>query len=125
MKIKVSDSDILQFEVVKDKLLMNSSGKIFRLVDFKVIEEDLTVKTGFFKKDIKVIRQKYLVEYIVQSYHTQGKFVGILTDEATNVFLYTQNLYKMRQNWVDHLEMLKAYGMQVTYLLSETQEQQQ
>ena len=113
MKIKIDQQFELKLNQSKGKIVMSSQGKLFLLSDFTIIEEDLTVTKGLFKKTSEVIRQKYLTKIDINSYHSTGKFLGVLTDEAASIFIYSYDFYKMRENWNVFKDVLKAFGLQV------------
>jgi hypothetical protein len=116
MKIKVSDSDILMLEKSKHAYLFTSdSNRVFLIEDFKVEDgEEVVVKKKWFSKksESTTVKQQYLTAITIQSYHSTGKFVGYLTDDAAKYFL-NRDLYRLRQNWLDLKEMLKCFGLEI------------
>lgn len=114
MKIKAMESDILMFDQIKGKVLM-SLCKLFIVDDVTIEEiEEVSVKKSFFSRKITTTttKQKYVVGVKILSYHTSGKFIGHLNDDAVLYFLY-RDLYRMRQNWIDFKDMLNAFGFTV------------
>jgi len=116
MKIKVSESDILMLEKSKHAyLLSGESNRIFLIEDFKIEDgEEVIVKKKWFSKksESTTVKQQYLTAITIQSYHSTGKFVGYLTDDAAKYFL-NRDLYRLRQNWLDLKEMLKCFGLEI------------
>ena len=116
MKIKVSESDILMLEKSKHAyLLSGESNRIFLIEDFKIEDgEEVIVKKKWFSKksESTTVKQQYLTAITIQSYHSVGKFVGYLTDDAAYQFVH-RDLYRMRQNWLDFKEMLKCFGLEI------------
>ena len=115
MKIKVKDSDILTFENLKGKMLMlGDSNRLYVIADFKTIELEETVVTKklFKEKTTDVVKQKYLVSADIHAYHTTGKFLGTMADDSAE-WLLRRDLYRIRQNWIDFCDMLKAFGLKV------------
>lgn len=116
MKIKVNEQDILMLEKSKHAyLLSGDTNRIFLVEDFTIEEgEEVIVKKKWFSKksESTTVKQMYLTAIQVQSYHSVGKFVGYLTDEAVLVFL-RRDLYRLRQNWLDLKQMLKCFGLEV------------
>lgn len=116
MRIKVSDTDILMFERNKRALLLSrETCRIFVIADFKIEEgEEVTVKKKWYSKksESTTTKQKYLTEIEIQSWHSIGKFVGTLTEDACRDFVY-KDIYQMRKNWLDFKDMLKGFGMDV------------
>ena len=116
MKIKVSDSDILMLEKSKHAyLLSGETNRVFLIEDFTIVEgEEVIVKKAWWSKksESTVVKQQYLTAITVQSYHSVGKFVGYLTDDAAYQFVH-RDLYRMRQNWLDFKEMLKCFGLEI------------
>jgi hypothetical protein len=116
MKIKVSEQDILMLEKSKHAYLFTSdSNRVFLIEDFKIEDgEEVIVKKKWFSKksESTTVKQQYLTAITVQSYHSVGKFVGYLTDEAATQFVH-RDLYRLRQNWLDLKEMLKCFGLEV------------
>jgi len=116
MKLRVSDTDILMFEKNKNALLLSKQTcRIFAIVDFTIEDgEEVIVKKKWFSKksESTTVKQKYLTKLDIQSWHSTGKFVGILTDEASAEFAY-KDIYQMRRNWLEFKEMLKGFGMDV------------
>ena len=116
IKIKIDDSFLLKLNRSKGKIIMTRGAQLYRIADFTVIEEDLTVKKGIFKKTTEVIKQKYLTKFVVHTYNHAGRFVGILTDDSAARFGQMSDIYQMRNNWEDFEDMLQAFGLQVTKL---------
>jgi hypothetical protein len=116
MKIKVSDSDILMLEKSKHAYLFTSdSNRVFLIDDFTIEDgEEVVVKKAWFSKksESTTVKQQYLTAITIQSYHSTGKFVGYLTDDAAKYFL-NRDLYRLRQNWLDLKEMLKCFGLEI------------
>ena len=116
MKIKVSDSDILMLEKSKHAyLLSGETNRIFLIEDFTIVEgEEVIVKKAWWSKksESTTVKQQYLTAITIQSYHSTGKFVGYLTDDAAKYFL-NRDLYRLRQNWLDLKEMLKCFGLEI------------
>jgi len=116
MKIKVSDSDILMFTQNKNALLLSKQTcRIFAIADFTIEDgEEVIVKKKWFSKksESTTVKQKFLTDLKIESWHTTGKFVGILTEEASVEFAY-KDIYQMRRNWLDFKEMLLGFGMDV------------
>jgi hypothetical protein len=116
MKIKVSDSDILMLEKSKHAYLFTSdSNRVFLIDDFTIEDgEEVVVKKKWFSKksESTTVKQQYLTAITIQSYHSTGKFVGYLTDDAAKYFL-NRDLYRLRQNWLDLKEMLKCFGLEI------------
>jgi len=116
MKIKVTDSDILMFTQNKNALLLSKQTcRIFAIGDFTIEDgEEVIVKKKWFSKksESTTVKQKFLTDLKIESWHTTGKFVGILTEEASVEFAH-KDIYQMRRNWLDFKEMLLGFGMDV------------
>jgi len=48
----------------------------------------------------------------VESWHTQGQFMGVLTESGIEDILdnYTYNFYRMRKNWLNMKAQIEAFG---------------
>ena len=115
MKIKANDSDILTLENLKGKFLMLADGnKLYKIVDFKIVElEETVVKKKLFKaKTTDVVKQKYIVSLEIHAWHSTGKFLGTMADNSAE-WLIRRDLYYIRQNWVNFCDQLRAFGYEV------------
>jgi hypothetical protein len=121
MKIKVKDSDILTFENLKGKMLMmGDSNRLYVIADFKTEElEETVVKKKLFKaKTTDVVKQKYLVSVDIHAWHSTGKFLGTMTDDSAE-WLLRRDLYRIRQNWLDFCDQLRAFGIEIKKIETE------
>jgi predicted YcjX-like family ATPase len=117
MKIKITESDVLTLSNLKGKILLTSdTHRMYTIMRFKVEEASETIvhKHGFWKKTTTttVEKQLYLTAADVNAWHSQGKFLGTLSDESAE-WLLRRDLYDLRQNWIDFCDQLKAFGLQV------------
>jgi hypothetical protein len=116
MRIKVSDSDVLALEQNQKKLLfIISLAQIFVIDSFRIeeVEEIQKIKKGLFKPTNSVpVKQKYLVDIVINTYHKEGKFLGTLSDKAVEQFI-CRDFYVLRSNWIALKEMIKAFGFDV------------
>lgn len=116
MKIKVSTAFLLMLETVKGKMLMETYCRLYNITNFTVLEEPLTITRGIFMKTSETINQKYITSIDISCYHSEGKFLGVLNDEASADFIQSHDFYKMRNNWEDFKVTLEAFGMQVVVI---------
>lgn len=107
MKTETNDYRITMLGVVKDKLLLSSLGQIFVVNDFTV---EYGIKTGLFGRKHKT---DYITSMKIYTYNDQGKFLGTLGDDACESMLRLYDFYVMRQQFVDFIEQLKAFGFEV------------
>ncbi len=116
MKIKVSDSDILMLEKSKNAYLLSKlSNRIFVIVGYTIVEgEEVIVKKAWWSKksESTTVKQKFLTAVDIESYHSVGEFVGILTEDAASEFIHS-DLYQLRKNWLDFKKMLLCFGLDV------------
>jgi hypothetical protein len=100
------------------KMLM-ANAKLFLITDVKFEDIEETITEGLFKKTTKTIVSRYITSVKIYSYHTEGKFLGTMTDEITGMFLSMYNFYQLRKNWVEFKEMLQAFRIDVSVMESE------
>jgi hypothetical protein len=116
MKIKVDEQDILMLEKnLHAYLFSKSSCRLFVIADYKIEDgEEVIVKKAWWSKksESTTVKQKFLTAISVQSYHSLGEFVGVLTDEAANQFIHN-DLYQLRKNWLELKKMLLCFGLDV------------
>jgi hypothetical protein len=118
MKLKVSQSDETMIKECSGKMLM-ANAKLFLITDVKFEDIEETITEGLFKKTTKTIVSRYITSVKIYSYHTEGKFLGTMTDEITGMFLSMYNFYQLRKNWVEFKEMLQAFRIDVSVMESE------
>jgi hypothetical protein len=120
MKIKIKEVDVLMLKTLQGKMLLKidtaHSHRLYVIMNFKISEESETVvhKKGFWKKTTTetIEKQLYLTAADVNAWHSQGKFLGTLSDESAE-WLLRRDLYDLRQNWIDFCDQLKAFGLKV------------
>jgi hypothetical protein len=116
MRIKISEIDLLTFNNLKGKMLLKSdTHRLYVIADFKteVVEETVMEKPSLFKKAVPVQKkQLYLTGVNVHAWHSTGKFLGDLTDDSAE-WLLRRDLYRIRQNWIDFCDQLKAFGFKI------------
>ena len=115
MKIKVKEQDILTLENLKGKMLMmGDCNKLYKIVDFKTVELEETVVTKklFKAKTTDVVKQKYIVSLEIHAWHSTGKFLGTMADDSAE-WLIRRDLYRIRQNWMDFCDQLRAFGYEI------------
>ena len=116
MKIEISTNKRLMIQESKKKLLFSANTcRLYGIDDFIIEEfEEPRIKKHVFGKSETVIETHYYVtEMKVKSYHSTGKFCGYLTDDSVKNFLSCNDLYALRQNWIDLKDMVKAFGFDV------------
>src|ERR1035437_993534 len=103
MKIEIDEQKLNMLNVIKNKVLMRE-GQILILTNF--IVEEVNEK----KETIKVI---YITSMELQAYHYDGKFIGTASETVCDHYLSYADFYRLRQNWIDLNDQLKAFGFQV------------
>lgn len=106
MKIKIGDHGITMLNVLKGKMLLNSSRvRIYIINDFTIVEETKKNMFGIEKK------HKYITDIKIFTYHPDGKFLGKFNEDGCKDFLTHYDLYIMRQQWCDFEDQLKAFNL--------------
>ena len=111
MKIKVNDVNIAILERNSNSILMDNHRHIFVYHDVQIEEGTETTKKVFQKPITKDV--KYLVGIEITCYNSKGKFVGVLNEEDSKMFLIFNNFDAMRKNWQDFKEELLAFHLEV------------
>lgn len=119
MKINVSTQDELMIKQVLKKMLMKSDGRLFIIDEVSFEDLDVTKTTGFLKKTSTTIKKRFITGAKIYSYHTEGKFLGTLTDDSAEQFLRYYNFYELRKQYEDFKEMLKAFGFEIQPIVEE------
>lgn len=97
MKILIpEDRETMLNQVVNRPLL--DGDRIYLLRHFKIVEER---------------GKRYVTECVMHGYHTEGRFVGVFNEDATEKYVLQTNLYQLRNNWEVFKQQLKAYGYKV------------
>jgi hypothetical protein len=122
MKIKITDSDVMTFNALKGKILMRGDEpRIYIIDDFKTEEVSETVmeKPGLLKRAVPVVKTRiFLTEMNIFAWHSTGKFLGTLKEDSVEWLLHC-DLYRIRRNWTDFCDQLKAFGFKVTKIKAE------
>lgn len=121
MKIKITDEYHNDLNAhLNDMLLIKSISFLCAIDEFKV-EEVEEVKKHWFKPD-ETVKVKYLTSLNLLGYSKEKKYLGTVCDEVIeNSFVY-KDLDKLRQNWIDFKEQLKAFGAVVEKITINTEE---
>jgi hypothetical protein len=115
MKIKTNQQTLLMLKSNLNKILLKDSH-IYVITEIESIEEEeeIVKKANFFRNgSTKKVVNTYITKLVIQSVHNTGKFVGVLTDESCESFIYFYDLYKLRQNWLNMKEQIELYGFHV------------
>jgi len=108
MKIEISDAKKIELERnIKNMLFGN--GRVHVLRSIKI--ESKVTKGLFSRQDITT---HYITDAEVHMWHSQSKFVGILSERSTKEFLQEANLYAMRKNWLMMKEQIEGFGFKIT-----------
>ena len=126
MKIKIKETDVLMLNQLKGKMLLKvdtaHSHRLYTIMRYKTeeITETVMEKPSIWKKAVPVQKtQLYLTGADVNAWHSQGKFLGTLSDESAE-WLLRRDLYDLRQNWIDFCDQLKAFGLKVVEIPEES-----
>jgi hypothetical protein len=116
MKIETYDNQITMLDSVKGKLLLSSLGQIFCVKDFTI---EHAIEVGIFggKKHVK-----YITDLKIYTYHPQGKFLGVVREDACESMLHRYDFYIMRDQWIEFKEQLKAFGFEIQKIETEVLE---
>jgi hypothetical protein len=107
MRIETDNHQITMLNVLKDKLLLSSLGQIFVIKDF-TIENFIEDRLFGRKKTVK-----YITDFKIEIYNDYAKFLGLLSGNSCESVLHRYDLYMMRQQWINFMEQLKAFGFQI------------
>lgn len=114
--MKITDSDVMTLNALKGKILMRgNTPRLYVIDEFKTEEVTETVmeKPRLLKKAVPVVKTKiYLTDVTIFAYHSTGKFLGTLKEDSVE-WLWHCDLYKIRLNWTDFCDQLKAFGFKV------------
>jgi hypothetical protein len=109
MKKELDSTLLTTLEQLKDKMLLRKdSSHLLRITGFTVVKSE---ESRIFSK--KMVTKSYLTDVRIESFHPDGRFLGILTDDSAHKYVEYYNLYALRQNWVDFLQQLEAFGLEV------------
>jgi hypothetical protein len=113
MKVETYDNQITMLGTLKNQLLLSSLGQIFVVKSFKVVEEQEKRLFGGTKT------VKYFTSLVINTYHPQGKFLGVLREDACESMLHRYDFYVMRDQWVEFKEQLKSFGFEIVKIKEE------
>lgn len=116
MKYEIEDNLITMLGVLKNYMLLSSLGQIFVVKDFAV---ENGIRKGLFGGKYEV---KYLTKLKIYTYNNQGKFLGVMRDDGCEGMLRHYDFYMMRQQFVDFMEQLKAFGFEIVKIRHEEKE---
>lgn len=118
MKIKITNEyheDLKRH--LNDMLLIKSISFLCCIDEFNVDEVE-EVKKHWFKPD-ETVKVKYLTNLVVLGYNIDKKFLGSVSEETIEHSFVYKDLTKLRQNWLDFKEQLKAFGAVVEKIKEE------
>ena len=99
-------------------LLLNYNRRLYCITEFEMITEKKEIikpKTWFRNSSVEIVTITYMTKLTIQTIHSQGKFLGVLTDSAAEDFIDSYNLYKLREDWQNIYEQIKLFGGEITY----------
>lgn len=117
MKIEVDDNLIATLNHLKDTIILIRSN-LYVIRDFKIIEESKTIKS-FFSKE-KVVIKNYITEMTIIGYSVEYKCLTRMYDESCENILEHYFLRKLRRDWVNITDQLKAFGFEIKPIKAES-----
>ena len=107
MKFEVDDNLISTLNHLKDKIILIQNN-LYVIRDFKFYKESKIVKP-FFSKE-KVVVKNYITEMTIIGYSVENKYLTRMADESCEIILEHYFLQKLRRDWVNITDQLKAFG---------------
>jgi hypothetical protein len=111
MKEEVTDLELQDLKYFKNKMLLNGD-KLMAIKDFTVIEETITIKGNWFRKE-KTVVKKYLTSLDILIYSPRYDKAGYMANENAMLFIHFYSLSGLRQCWKDFNKQLNMFGFEL------------
>lgn len=112
MKVLINDNKWYQLRANLNKLLL-CQDFICRISHFKVITEDVEVKTGFFWKKKEIVKKRFLVELEIEVNHDLEGEPGVFMDNTAIHIVTEHNLFTLRKKFMKMINQLKGFGYEL------------
>lgn len=112
MKIKVDTQTLNALKVNVDNMIM-MNNHLYCITELESVKEEREIvkpKTWFCDEEVKKVTEYFVTKIVIESVHSEGKFLGTLTDEACENIICFYNIYKLRQNWLDIKNQIDLFG---------------
>lgn len=110
MKLEISENTLSTINIQLKNILMGQNRLLY-IESFKTITEDVKVEPFWGKS--RIVKKTYLTEIKIVGYNPNGDFIGYYSDETCEQIIGYYDLHKMRKNWIEFRNQLKAFGVDV------------
>jgi len=115
MKIAIDTQTLNSLKVCLNAILMVQS-RLYCVTELESVKEEREVikpKTWLRKEKTETVVEYFITKLVIESVHSQGKFLGTLTDGAAKDFIRTYSIYRLRQNWLDIKNQIDLFGFTI------------
>lgn len=111
MKRELYSDEITVLKFFKNKMLM-LNNKMFYIKDFKIEEEEVLIKSNWFRKE-KTVKKEFLTSLDIVAYFPNYNTIGTMQEhDAINIITF-YDIPQLRGNWITFKKQLSSFGINI------------